>query len=122
MEVKEIQERKVTWEQFQKYFKDKYLLAQNYDNKMKEFHELKLGQKSMEDHVQKFMELLRYVDYIREERVKIKSFLGGLPLSYQDRIELANPWTLEETICMEAHYYEQGKGNMEVQPSWKGKF
>ena len=45
------QEWKFDWEQFQKYFKDKYLSSQYYDNKRKEFHKLKLGQKSMEDHV-----------------------------------------------------------------------
>lgn len=44
----------------------------------------------MEEHVQKYMEILRYVDYI-EERVKMKSFLGDLPLSYRERIEFANP-------------------------------
>lgn len=44
----------------------------------------------MEDHVQKFTELLRYVDYIREERVKIQSFLGGLPFSYRARNKFTN--------------------------------
>ena len=34
-------------------------------------HELKLGKKSMEENVKKFTELLRYMDYIREERVKV---------------------------------------------------
>lgn len=44
--------------------------------------------------------------YIKEERVKIQSFLGGLPRSYKDRIEFVNPRTLEETIKMATHYYE----------------
>lgn len=91
MEVRGIKERRVTWEKFQKYFKDKYLSTRYYDNKRKKIHELKLGQKSMEEHIQKFMELLRYMDYIREEGDKIQSFLRALFLSYKDWIEFANP-------------------------------
>ena len=75
MEVKGIDEKKVNWEKFHKYFREKYLSYWYYDNKRKEFHDLKLGHKSIEDHVQKFMELLRYMDYIREERVKIQTSL-----------------------------------------------
>ena len=52
----------------------------------------------MKEHVQKLMELLRYVDYIREEKVKIESFLSVLPHNYNDEIEFYNPQTLEETI------------------------
>jgi hypothetical protein len=76
----------------------------------------------MEEHVQKFIELLRYVGYIKKGRVKIQRSLGGLPPSYRDRIESSNPKTLEETIQMEMHYYEHNKGKAEAQPSWNGKF
>lgn len=41
--MKGIQERRMTWEQFQKCFKDKYFSTWYYDNKRKEFHEMKLG-------------------------------------------------------------------------------
>lgn len=68
---KGFRERKISWDQFQKYFKEKYLSAKYYDNKRKGFRKLKLGQKYMEEHVQILMELLRHVSYIREERVKI---------------------------------------------------
>lgn len=45
------------------------------DIKRTEFHEMKMGHKSVEEHVHKFMELLRYVDYIKDEKVKIQIFL-----------------------------------------------
>ena len=61
----------------------------------------------MEEHVYKFMELLTYVGYIKEERVNIQIFLGGLPPSYRDRIELSNPQTLKETIRMVTCCYER---------------
>lgn len=58
------------------------------------------------------MKLLRHVAYIQEGQVKIHSFLGGLPLSYEDRIEFYNPQILEVTIRMETHYYEKRKGKV----------
>jgi len=67
-----VDEQEVTWEQFQKYFKDKYLTERFYDNKAKEYHDLRLGQQTMDDFVIKFTLLLRYVPYIREEKVKMQ--------------------------------------------------
>lgn len=64
----------------------------------------------MEEHVHKFMELLRYVYYIRDEKVKIDSLMSGFPYNYKDIIEFFNPQNLKETIKMVMHYYEQGKG------------
>ena len=46
--VKKINERNIVWKQFQKYFKQRYLSDRYYDDKIKEFHELILGQKTME--------------------------------------------------------------------------
>ena len=50
----------------------------------------------MEEYANKFLELLRYVRYIKDEKVKIQRFLSGLPQSYKDRIEFYEPRTLEE--------------------------
>jgi len=41
--VKKINDRKIVWKQFNKYFKQKYLSDMYNDDKIKEFHELKLG-------------------------------------------------------------------------------
>ena len=65
MQLKGIKERRISWDQFKKYFKEKYLSVKYYDNKMKYFNELKLGQKSMEEHIHKFLEMLRYVDVMQ---------------------------------------------------------
>ena len=45
---------------------------------MKEFFELKLGTKTMEEYDKQFFELLKYVDFIKDEKVKIQRFLSGL--------------------------------------------
>lgn len=42
----------------------------------------------MEEHVQKLMDFLIYVDYILKERVKIQSFFGGLPHIYRNKLSL----------------------------------
>ena len=109
------------WKQFQKYFKDKYLFDKYYDDKIKYFHELILGQKTMEEYANKFLELLRYVRYFKDEKVKIQLFLSGLPQSYKDRIEFYEPRTLEEVIRKAKYFYEQSKRKPNYQKAWKNK-
>lgn len=76
----------------------------------------------MEEHdVQKFMELVRYLHHIRDDKVKIQSFFSGLPHSYKKIIEFSNPQTLEETIRMDTHCYEKTKGKVELWPISKEK-
>ena len=111
-QVKKINEMQIVWKQFQKYFKQKYLSNRYYDDKIREFHELILGQQTMEEYANKFQELLRYVEYIKDEKVKIQRFLSGLPQSYKDKIEFYEPRTLEEAIRNAKYCYEQSKVNL----------
>ena len=87
IQVKKVNERRIVWKQFKKYFKKKYLSDRYYDDKIKEFHEMRLGQQTMEEYANNFLELFRNVKYIKDEKVKIQRFLSGLPQSYKDRIE-----------------------------------
>jgi hypothetical protein len=68
---------------------------------MKEFFELKLGSMTMDEYEKRFFELLKYVDFIKNEKVKIQRLLSGLPSFYSDKIQYKNPKTLEETIRRE---------------------
>ena len=52
----------------------------------------------MEEYANKFLEMLRYVRYIKDEKVKIHCFLSGFPQSYKDKIVFYEPRTLEEAI------------------------
>ena len=65
---------------------------------MEEFFELKLGNMSMNEYEKKFLELLRYVRFMKEEKVKIQRFMSGLPSFYKDKIQYDEPNTLEEAI------------------------
>jgi hypothetical protein len=65
--VKGVHKKDLSWKQFEKYFKNKY-----FDGKTNEFYELNLGQLTIDEYINKFLELMRYVPYIKDEKVKMK--------------------------------------------------
>ena len=75
----------------------------------------------MEEYANKFLELLRYVRYIKYEKVKIQRFLSGLPRSYKDRIEFDEPRTLEEATKKAKYCFDQNKGKPDIHKVWKDK-
>ena len=111
--VHAIDEKTVTWEYFQAKFKNHYLNERYYDDKAKEFHELRLGQLTIDEFVTKFTNLLRYVPYIREEKEKVQRFLNCLPTMYKQKIEFDNPKTMDEAVRKARLCYQQFKGKAE---------
>ena len=75
----------------------------------------------MEEYANRFLELLRYVKYIKDEKVKIQRFLSGLPQSYKDKIEFYEARTLEEAIRKAKYCYEQSRDKPDYQKTWKDK-
>ena len=75
----------------------------------------------MEEYVNRFLELLRYVRYIKDEKVKFHCFLSGLPQSYKDIIEFYEPRTIEEAIRKAKYCYEQSKGKPDYHKAWMDK-
>ena len=45
----------------------------------------------MEEYANKFLELLRYVKYIRYDKVKNQCFLSGIAQEYRDIIDFSKP-------------------------------
>jgi hypothetical protein len=80
--VKGVHEKDLSWKQFEKYFKKNYLWEEYFDGKTKDFYEFKLGQLTIYEYINKFLELMRYVPYINYENVKMQWFISGLPQSY----------------------------------------
>jgi hypothetical protein len=72
VQVQHIVEKSLTWREFKKYFEKKYLTERYYDKKMKEFFELKLGSTTIDDYERRFLELLKYVSFIKDETIKIQ--------------------------------------------------
>ena len=67
----------------------------------------------MEEYANKFLDLLRYVRYIKDEKVKIQHFLSGFPHSYKDRIEFYEHRNMEEAIRKDKYFYDQIKGKLD---------
>ena len=90
--VKGFHEKDLSWKQFEKYFKKKHMSKKYFDGNTKEFYELKLGQLTINEYINKFLELMRYVPYIKDEKVKMQRFISGLPQSFWDRIEFCKTY------------------------------
>ena len=84
-------EKNINWSTFKKYFKNKFLSEQYYEERAKELYELKLGTMNMKELNSKFLSLLRYVSYIVDEKPKVQRFLSCLLFHIKDIIEYGNP-------------------------------
>jgi hypothetical protein len=86
---------------------------------MKELFELKLGTMTIDEFKQRFLELLKYVSFIKDEIVKIQRYLSGLPPSIGDKIQYDDPKTMEETIRRTKFLYEQQREKPTFQKAWE---
>ena len=93
--TKGIKEGRLDWEEFKRLFKEKYLYERFYGKKNKEFHDMKMGSMAIDGFIAKFLELLHYVPYIKEES---KRFLSYLPTYIAYKIEFDAPKTLNEAL------------------------
>jgi hypothetical protein len=121
VQVQHIREKDITWKEFKRYFEKKYLTKRYYDRKMKEFFELKLGSMTIDEYERRFLELLKYVPFIKDETVKIQRYLSGLPPSIGDKIQYDDPKTMEETIRREKCLYEQQREKPTFRKAWEDK-
>jgi hypothetical protein len=76
---------------------------------------------TMDEYDKRFFDLLKYVDFVKDEKVKIQRFLSGLPSFYSDEIQYDNPKTLEETVRRERHLYEKIRWRPIFQKTWNDK-
>jgi hypothetical protein len=67
-------EKRITWKNFKKYFQKDYLSDHFNDRKMQEFFELRMGSMTMVEYEKNFLGLLKYVRFINDEKVKIQTF------------------------------------------------
>jgi hypothetical protein len=49
-----------------------------------------------DEYERRFLELLRYVDFIKDEQVNIQIFLSGIPSFFSDKIQYDDPKKLGE--------------------------
>ena len=72
---------------------------------MEEFFDLKLRHLTVDAYKKRFLELLTYAGYIKDEKVKIQRFLSGLLTFYRDKIQHGMPKTLKEVNRKEFFFY-----------------
>eukprot|EP00253_Pinus_taeda_P011854 PITA_11854 len=63
----------------------------------------------MDEFINRFTSLLRYVPYIKEEKAKVQIFVSSLPAYIRERIEFDNPRTMDEAIRKARICYQQNK-------------
>ena len=74
--------REIGWSKFRKIFQEKYMSEIFFNRKVKEFHELRMGSMTMDSFINRFLDMLHYVPYIKDGKVKIQQFLGCIPTNY----------------------------------------
>jgi hypothetical protein len=121
VKVQHIIEKDISWKEFKRYFKKKYLTKRYYDRNMKDFFELMLGNMTIDEYKRRFLELLSYVPFIKDETVKIQRYLSGLPPSIGDNIQYDDPKTMEETIRRAKCLYDRQKEKPTFQKDWEDK-
>jgi hypothetical protein len=88
---------------------------------MKEFFELKLGSMTIDEYEIRFLELLKYVSFIKEESVKIQRYLSGMSSFIGDKIQYDDPQKMEETIRRDKCLYDQHKRRPNFQKALEDK-
>jgi hypothetical protein len=73
---------------------------------------------TIDEYERRFLELLKYVPFIKDEAVKIQRYLSGLPPPIGDKIQCDDPKTMEETIRREKFLYEKQREKPTFQKAW----
>ena len=94
---------------FRNFFQEKYMSERFFDRKVKEFHELCMGSMTMDAFINRFLDLLHYAPYIKEQRVMIQQFLGCLPCNFQDKIEFKMAKYLDNKLHKARLCFEHGQ-------------
>ena len=68
---------------------------------------------TMDTFINIFLDMLHYVPYIQDKKVKIQQFLGCLPPNFPERIEFDMPKNLDTTLHKDRLGYEHGKLSQE---------
>ena len=66
----------------------------------------------IDEYERKFLELLKYVEFIKERKVKIQKYLSGFPSFISDKIHYNDPKILEETTKSSKCLYDQQRGRL----------
>ena len=63
----------------------------------------------MGEYERKFLGLLKYVGFIKDEKVKIQRFLSGMPSFYKDKIQYDETKSLIKASRKDKYPYDQAR-------------
>ena len=78
-----------------------------------------MGSTTNEEYTSIFLELLRQVPYLKDEKVKIQRFISGFPVAFRDMMEFNELISLEDSIWKLKHCFEKSKLKSETKPGRK---
>jgi hypothetical protein len=76
---------------------------------------------TIDKYERRFLELLKYVPFIKDETIKIQRYLSGLPSSICDKISYDDLKTMEETIRRVKFLYDQQGEKPTFRKAWENK-
>ena len=79
---KRIREDALTWNEFERLLRKNNLSKRYYDERVKEFYELQMGSITNDEYTSRFLELLMYVPYLKEDKAKVQRFISGFSTTY----------------------------------------
>ncbi|KZV20776.1 hypothetical protein F511_04134 [Dorcoceras hygrometricum] len=89
----------ITWESFCAAFRQEYTPESYYNNREREFDNLKQGDMKVAEYARQFSSLLMYVSYVsNQERTKRNKFLKGLRPDLFQMVLSSSPTTYAEAV------------------------
>jgi hypothetical protein len=81
----------VSWELFEEWFRERYLLEEFIERHFNKFNALRQGDHTMPKYETRFMELLRYASHLNTEKLKVSRFLFELNVNIHAKVRILMP-------------------------------
>jgi hypothetical protein len=114
----------VSWELFEKRFRERYLSEEFIERQLNEFNALRQGGHTVPEYEARFMELLRYAPHLNTEKLKVNRFVLGLNRSLRAKVRILMPQTLhnvvQKALIVEEELISGGQTRNPARPARQG--
>jgi hypothetical protein len=88
----------VSWELFEKQFRERYLSKEFIENQLNEFNALQHGGHMVPEYEGSLMELLWYAPHMNMEKLKVKKFVFNLNFKISVKVRILIPLWLHDAF------------------------
>ncbi|KAH9311766.1 hypothetical protein KI387_026801, partial [Taxus chinensis] len=120
-QVKGYVDSTITWEKFEKKFRTRYVSANHRERKKTEFHSLKQNNMTVAEYEAQFLDLIRHVDYMKDEESKVTKFKLGLREVIQQDVNMVNPKSLAQVVSVAYMVEEKEQSRLKYHQEMKEK-